>query len=210
MGQHYFFKATLDGGRAGYDKNFIYHLGLNTHPCPDMISKNPCGIGIHLARNISRALQYVPDATEFYLATPYKILGSDEEKVRTDSCEILLLIPRDYVEAYRKAVAPTLEAYTKAAVSASGAYSKARASGFCRASRRAYSKAIVSAWEDYRKIVAPTLGDYRKAVAPTLEDYWKAVAPTLEAYRKAIASAHKGLIRKCLRDLKKIKEGKIS
>ena len=101
MRQKYFIKATLKNGVAGYDKKTEYHIGLNKHPNPDSESVKPCGIGIHLARNITRAMAYAHDAEEFYLATAGRILGKDESKVRTDECQILCLIPQRIIDEHK-------------------------------------------------------------------------------------------------------------
>ena len=144
MAQKYFIKATLEGMTASYDKS-KYQMGENVHPSPDL-SNVVCGEGFHLARTITHALDYVPNAKEFYLATPGKILGADETKVRTDRCTLLLQIPQDYVDAYEKVEASALKAYDKAiafalkAFSAREAYVKEGASA-----REAYDKTIVSA-----------------------------------------------------------------
>ena len=144
MAQKYFIKATLEGMTAGYDKS-KYQMGENVHPSPDL-SNVVCGEGFHLARTITHALDYVPYAKEFYLATPGKILGADETKVRTDRCTLLLQIPQDYIDAYEKVEASALKAYDKAiafalkAFSAREAYVKEGASA-----RQAYDKTIVSA-----------------------------------------------------------------
>lgn len=84
--QKYYYKATLDNGVSRSDSTFIYKLGLNTHPKPDKLSKESCGVGIHLAKTISIAKRYVPEATEFYLAKAGVILGEDENKIRCSSC----------------------------------------------------------------------------------------------------------------------------
>ena len=144
MAQKYFIKATLEGMTASYDKS-KYQMGENVHPSPDL-SNVVCGEGFHLARTITHALNYVPNAKEFYLATAGKILGSDETKVRTDRCTLLLQIPQDYIDAYEKVEASALKAYDKAiafalkAFSAREAYVKEGASA-----RQAYDKTIVSA-----------------------------------------------------------------
>ena len=144
MAQKYFIKATLKGMTASYDKS-KYRMGENVHPSPDL-SNVVCGEGFHLARTITYALDYVPYAKEFYLATPGKILGADETKVRTDRCTLLLQIPQDYIDAYEKVEASALKAYDKAiafalkAFSAREAYVKEGASA-----RQAYDKTIVSA-----------------------------------------------------------------
>ncbi len=98
--QKYFIKATLSGGRSGYDHNFIYHEGENIHPNPDRKSKYECGRGIHLAKTLPFALEYVPNATEFYLAIPGDILGEGEDKIRTDRC-VLWRIPKSLGDDYR-------------------------------------------------------------------------------------------------------------
>lgn len=109
--QKYYIKATLDGGTSGYDPRFKYKVGFNKHPKPDFESKESCGVGIHLAKNVSIARNYVNKASELYLATiAGKILGKDRSKVRVDSCNILGQIPPDILRAYDKAEA---QAYRK-------------------------------------------------------------------------------------------------
>ena len=98
MEQKYFIKATLDGMTAQYDGS-KYHMGENKHPDPDL-SRIVCGAGFHLARTITNALDYVPEATEFYLATAYKILGSDKTKIRTDKCTLLIRIPDKLIDEH--------------------------------------------------------------------------------------------------------------
>ena len=127
MAQKYFIKATLEGMTASYDKS-KYQMGENIHPSPDL-SNVVCGEGFHLARTITHALNYVPNAKEFYLATAGKILGADEAKVRTDRCTLLLQIPQDYVDAYKKEEASTWEDYyEKKGASAREAYKREVAS----------------------------------------------------------------------------------
>ena len=153
MAQKYFIKATLEGMTASYDKS-KYQMGENIHPSPDL-SNVVCGEGFHLARTITHALNYVPNAKEFYLATAGKILGSDETKVRTDRCTLLLQIPQDYVDDYKKEEASAWEAYEKVEVSALKAYDKARAFALkAYSAREAYEKEVVSAREAYEKEVA--------------------------------------------------------
>ena len=142
MAQKYFIKATLEGMTASYDKS-KYQMGENVHPSPDL-SNVVCGEGFHLARTITHALDYVPYAKEFYLATPGKILGADETKVRTDRCTLLLQIPQDYIDAYEKVEASALKANDKARAFALKAYS----------AWEAYEKEVVSAREAYEKEVA--------------------------------------------------------
>ena len=138
MEQKYFIKATLEGMTASYDKS-KYQMGENVHPSPDL-SNVVCGEGFHLARTITHALDYVPYAKEFYLATPGKILGADETKVRTDRCTLLLQIPQDYVDDYKKEEASAWEDYyEKKGASAREAYKKEVAS----IHHKLISKAIV-------------------------------------------------------------------
>ena len=68
--QKYFIKATLKNGVSGHDSSFIYKEGWNKEPNADYQSKEPCGRGIHLARNMEEAQWYVEGAEEFYLAIP--------------------------------------------------------------------------------------------------------------------------------------------
>ena len=103
--QKYYIKATKDNGQSGYDPDFHYHEGENVHPNPDL-SNEVCGRGIHLGRAIGDASKYVSGATEFYLATPNKILGKDDTKIRTDKVT-LWRIPNVIVDEYwakRKAI----------------------------------------------------------------------------------------------------------
>ena len=152
MAQKYFIKATLEGMTAGYDKS-KYQMGENIHPSPDL-SNVVCGEGFHLARTITHALDYVPYAKEFYLATPGKILGADETKVRTDRCTLLLQIPQDYIDDYKKVEASAWEAYEKVEASALKAYDKAIASALKASSaREAYKKVGASARQAYEKAI---------------------------------------------------------
>ena len=137
MAQKYFIKATLEGMTASYDKS-KYQMGENVHPSPDL-SNVVCGEGFHLARTITHALNYVPNAKEFYLATAGKILGSDETKVRTDRCTLLLQIPQDYIDDYKKEEASAWEDY----------YGKAAAFA-----REVYEEEVASAREAYEKVEA--------------------------------------------------------
>jgi len=160
--QKYFIKATLNGGMSGYDPNFKYHLGENIHPNPDRKNTNACGLGIHLARDITFSKTYVPSATEFYLAVPSgDILGSDEDKIRVDKCNLLCQIPPDLIQAYAKVTASAWEAYKKAEASAWEAYEKARAPA-----REAYEKARAPAREAFKKATAPA---YQKLIRNTLQ-----------------------------------------
>jgi len=153
MAQKYFIKATLEGMTASYDKS-KYQMGENVHPSPDL-SNVVCGEGFHLARTVTHALGYVPNAKEFYLATPGKILGSDETKVRTDRCTLLLQIPQDYIDDYKKEEASAWEAYEKVEASALKAYDKARAFALkAYSAREAYEKKVASAREAYEKVEA--------------------------------------------------------
>ena len=148
MAQKYFIKATLKGMTASYDKS-KYRMGKNVHPSPDL-SNVVCGKGFHLARTITYALDYVPYAKEFYLATPGKILGADETKVRTDRCTLLLQIPQGYVDAYEKVEVSALRAYEKAR-----AYDKARVFALkAFSAREAYEKEGASARQVYEKAIA--------------------------------------------------------
>lgn len=87
--RQYYYKATLANGVSGYDQNFSYKLGINTHPNPDRKGKSACGEGTHLAKTIKAAKKYVPKAKEFYLAEAGVILGEDEDKIRCASCNII-------------------------------------------------------------------------------------------------------------------------
>ena len=144
MAQKYFIKATLEGMTAGYDKS-KYQMGENVHPSPDL-SNVVCGEGFHLARTVTHALGYVPYAKEFYLATAGKILGSDETKVRTDRCTLLLQIPQDYIDDYEKAAASAWEDYKKEEASAWGDYYGKAAAFALKAfsAREAYEKEVAS------------------------------------------------------------------
>jgi len=174
MAQKYFIKATLEGMTAGYDKS-KYQMGENVHPSPDL-SNVVCGEGFHLARTITHALDYVPNAKEFYLATAGKILGSDETKVRTDRCTLLVQIPQDYIDDYKKVEASAWEAH---------------------------EKAVVPAWEAHEKVEASARQAYEKAIAPAWEAYEKAIAPAWQAYKKARDSACRNLISKAIKLLQK-------
>jgi hypothetical protein len=87
--QLFYIKATLDNGISKYDHNFKYTLGHIVHPNPDRISKDACGIGIHLAKTMRDAKQYFPNATEYYLAKAGEIIAQDFNKVRCADCYIL-------------------------------------------------------------------------------------------------------------------------
>ena len=193
MAQKYFIKATLEGMTASYDKS-KYRMGENIHPSPDL-SNVVCGEGFHLARTITHALEYVPYAKEFYLATAGKILGADETKVRTGRCTLLLQIPQDYIDDYKKEVASAWEDYKKEEASAwEDYYGKAVAFA-----REVYKKEEASAWEDY----------YGKAAAFAREVYEEEVASAREAYEKVEASAHHKLISKAIKLLKQKGRGKL-
>lgn len=101
-----FIKATLDNGVSGYDHSFTYKLGKNDHPAPDRESKSSCGVGIHLAKTIKVAKQYVTRATEFYLATPIEILGEDRDKVRCAGCELVRKLSKEEVRQWDKQPKP--------------------------------------------------------------------------------------------------------
>ena len=196
MAQKYFIKATLEGMTASYDKS-KYQMGENVHPSPDL-SNVVCGEGFHLARTVTHALGYVPNAKEFYLATPGKILGSDETKVRTDRCTLLVQIPQDYIDDYKKVEASAWEAHEKAIAPAWEAYKKAIAPA-----RQAYKKVVVPAREAHEKVEASARQAYEKAIAPAWEAYEKAIDPARQAYKKAIDSACRNLISKAIKLLQK-------
>ena len=148
MAQKYFIKATLEGMTASYDKS-KYRMGENIHPSPDL-SNVVCGEGFHLARTVTHALGYVPYAKEFYLATAGKILGADETKVRTGRCTLLLQIPQDYIDDYKKEVASAWEDYKKEEASAWEDY-YGKAAAFAR---EVYEEEVASAREAYEKVEA--------------------------------------------------------
>ena len=101
----YYFKATLDGGRSGYDPAYIHHEGINVHPNPDT-SDRVCSHGVHLATTIEGARSYVSYATEVYLACPIgKIYARGDDKIRVGKYR-LWLIPQDLLRAYEEARAP--------------------------------------------------------------------------------------------------------
>jgi hypothetical protein len=102
--QKYFIKATLDNGRSGYDPKFVYKEGWNEHPNPNLTS-NVCGAGMHLGRTIGDAQSYVPEATEYYLAIPDKILGRNETKIRTNKV-YLWRIPNEIIDDYKTKCKP--------------------------------------------------------------------------------------------------------
>lgn len=96
----YYYKATLDKGVSGYDESFHYKLGKNIEP--NVAKTNVvCSTGIHLAKTIWDAYSYVPNATEFYLATCTEIYGKDKSKIRTGECNILYKIPMNLIKEYK-------------------------------------------------------------------------------------------------------------
>ena len=100
--QEFFIKATLTDRLASYGSAFnpfYYKMGENVHPDSDLSSK-VCSRGFHLARTIGDAIDYVSYATEFYLAIVGKILGSDDAKVRSDRCNLLMRIPQGVMDSY--------------------------------------------------------------------------------------------------------------
>jgi len=97
----YYFKATKDNMVSGYDAAYRHRMGHNAHPKPDRKSKEPCGVGVHLAKTIHDALHYVSGATEVYLATSTDIIASDSSKVRVGKYEILWRIPQRIIEEYQ-------------------------------------------------------------------------------------------------------------
>ena len=99
MTQQYFYKATLRDKTSGYDHSFHYQMGENVHPDPDL-SDVVCGRGFHLAKSLADCQSYVPDAKEYYLARPRRILGSDSTKIRTDCCTLLIRIPKSIIDDY--------------------------------------------------------------------------------------------------------------
>jgi len=96
----YYYKGTLAGGVSGYSPNFVYKLGWNTEPSADFESKEPCGVGIHLAKTIFDADWYVKGAKEFYFAYPDKILGEDDTKIRTNRAFLMFRIPEGIINDY--------------------------------------------------------------------------------------------------------------
>ena len=144
----YYFKATLRGGRSGYDPTYIHHEGINEHPNPDKSDK-VCSAGIHLAVSLREARSYVPGATEFYVAKPIgKIYGRDETKIRVGKYH-LWRIPADLLKVYKEAEAPARKVYKEAEAQA----------------RKVYVEATAPAWKVYKEAEAPAWKVYEEATA---------------------------------------------
>jgi len=194
MNQKYFIKATLNGGVSGYDESFIYHEGENVHPNPDYVSKEACGRGVHLARTIEWARDYVVNPREFYLATVTgKIIASDKTKIRVDKCH-LTRIPDSSIEAYDEAIAPARKAYDEAVATARKAYDEAAATAW-----KVYNEAIATAGKVYNEAIATAGKAYDESTATARKAYDEAVATARKAYDEAEATSWKALVKQVLK-----------
>jgi hypothetical protein len=112
MAQKYY-KATLENGVSQNTPTITYKVGKVVHPNPDRESKESCGRGIHLAKFIRAAREFVPKAREFYIAKPGAILGEDDKKVRCDSCRIIRRLSDDEVKYLSEQELTTEEKHRK-------------------------------------------------------------------------------------------------
>ena len=92
--QEVYYKGTRKDGVSFYDRNFIFHLGLNVHPNSDKDSTVLCGEGIHLAKSLEALKDLCPRPVEIYEARPGVILAEDNIKVRVAYCFLDRLISR--------------------------------------------------------------------------------------------------------------------
>lgn len=90
-----YYKGTRKGGVSFYDRNFVFHLGLNVHPNPDKNSATLCGEGIHLAKSLVTLKDLCPRPVEIYEARAGVILAEDNIKVRVAYCFLDKLISTD-------------------------------------------------------------------------------------------------------------------
>ncbi len=152
MKQKYYIKATLDDMKAGYD-GYQHKMGITKHPNPDK-SVTLCSDGFHMAKSVSHAVNYLWNATEFYLCQPIgKVYAEDDTKIRAGGINILWKIPIEKFPARVKADADWEKA-DAAWVKAHAAWEKARA-------------ARVKAYADWRKAYA----DWEKADAARVKAY---------------------------------------
>lgn len=95
--QEYYYKATLANKMSHYDRLFSYREGLNIHPDPNKHNHPVCSEGFHLAKTLKAARNYVPGATEFYLARAGVILAEDDDKIRCSYIWLGRLLSREEV-----------------------------------------------------------------------------------------------------------------
>jgi len=173
----YYFKATLRGGRSGYDPTYIHREGINKHPCPDK-SKQICSAGVHLAISLEGARNYVENATEFYVAKPIgKIYGRDKTKIRVGEYH-LWRIPADLLKVYDEAMAQA---------------EKVREEALAQA-KKVREEALAQAWKVRDEALQAWEVVYREAMAQAWKVYDEAMAQAWEVYKEATAQAQQNLI----------------
>ena len=152
----YYIKATLQGGKSGYDNKFIYREGYNCHPNP--IRENYiCGEGrIHLANNIEIACKYVINPAEYYLALPFEIIAEDEEKIAVVDCW-LWRIPNDMVLKYNRVKVPARADFERIRDNAWADFERIRDNAWDD-----YNRITDNAWDDYKRIRDLALADYNR------------------------------------------------
>jgi hypothetical protein len=95
--ENIYYKGTRKGGASLRDPRFVYHMGLNVHPHPDL-SSQLCSEGIHLARDMVSLRRLAPGYEEVYECRAGVILAEDSEKIRVSYCFVdkKLEIPLDW------------------------------------------------------------------------------------------------------------------